>query len=82
MITYTLEERKVTGGKIQVSRRIKLCHSIDKARKEIAPIVREMEEAKKMKREPKVRIAGVSYDSDSEKMLLLELRAITTTENE
>ena len=56
--------------------------SMDKARKEIAPIVKEMKTAKREKREPTIRIDGASYDTNSEKSLLLELDAIVSTENE
>ena len=61
---------------------MKLFSSTDMARKEIVPIVKEMKLAKKQKREPKVRIDAVSYDTKSEKSLLLELHAIESIENE
>lgn len=59
-----------------------LFSSTDMARKEIVPIVKEMKLAKRQKREPKVRIDAVSYDTKSEKSLLLELHAIESIENE
>lgn len=61
---------------------MKLFSSTDLARKEIVPTVKEMKLAKKQKREPKVRIDAVSYDTKSEKNLLLELHAIESIENE
>lgn len=82
MITLTIIEEVKTGKTISYKRKLKLFSSIDKARKEITPIVREMKSAKKEKREPKIRINAVSYDTKSEKSLLLELDAITSVENE
>ena len=82
MITLTIIEEVKTGKTISYKRKLKLFSSIDKARKEITPIVREMKSAKKEKREPKIRIIAVSYDTKSEKSLLLELDAITSVENE
>ena len=61
---------------------MKLFSSTDMARKEIVPIAKEMKLAKRQKREPKVRIDAVSYDTKSEKSLLLELHAIESIENE
>lgn len=55
---------------------------MDKAKKFIIPVVKEMKLAKKEEREPLIRIDGVSYDTKSEKTLLLELDAITSIENE
>lgn len=82
MITLTIVE-EVTKGKVtNYKRRMKLLSSTDAARKEIVPIVKEMKLAKKQKREPKVRIDAVSYDTKSEKSLLLELHAIESIENE
>lgn len=57
-------------------------HSVDKARQEIVPIVKEMKTAIKEKRVPTIKIDAVSYDTKSEKTLLLELDAITSIENE
>ena len=61
---------------------MKLFHSMDEAKKFIVPVVKEMQLAKKEKREPSKRIDGVSYDTKSEKTLLLELNAITSVDNE
>ena len=41
-----------------------------------------MKVAKREKRVPSIRIEAVSYDTKSEKSLLLETKAITSTENE
>lgn len=82
MITLTLVEQVKKGSRLDTKRYMKLYHSMDKARKEIVPIVKEMKLAKREKREPKIRIDGVSYDTRSERALLLELRAIISVDNE
>ena len=78
MITLTIVETK--AGK--VTRKLELFHSMDKAKKRIIPIVKEMKVAKKLKQEPKIKIDAVSFDTKSEKTLLLELGAIVSIENE
>lgn len=55
---------------------------MDKARKAIPPIVAEMKSAEKEKREAKIRIDAVSYDTKSERTMLLELNAIRSIDNE
>lgn len=82
MITITIVEQVKNGKRIDFKRYLKLFHSMDKAKKSIIPIVKEMKLAKKEKREPQIRIDGVSYDTKSEKTLLLELDTITSIENE
>ena len=82
MITLTIVEQVKKGSKLESKRYMKLYHSMDKARKEIVPIVTEMRLAKSQKRTPSIRIDAVSYDSKSEKSLLLETKAIVTTDNE
>ena len=82
MITLTLIERHNKNGKITETRSIKLIHSMDKAKKFIQPIVKEMEVAKQNKQTPNNEIVAVSYDDNSEKEMLLSIRAIITTENE
>lgn len=82
MITLTLVEQVKKGYRVETKRYMKLYHSMDKARKEIVPIVKEMKLAKREKRVPKIRIDGVSYDTRSERALLLELRVITSVDNE
>ena len=82
MITLTIVEEVKSGKTINYKRSMKLYHSIDKAKREIVPIVKEMKVAKNQKREPSIRIDAVSYDTKSEKTLLLELGAITSIENE
>lgn len=82
MITLTIVEQVKEKTKVNYKRSIKMFHSSDKAKKFIIPVVKEMQQAEKEKRIPKVKIDGVSYDTKSEKTLLLELRAIITTENE
>lgn len=82
MITLTIVEQVKNGKRVESKRYLKLFHSVDKAKKFIIPVVKEMKIAKSEKREPKTRIDGVSYDTKSEKTLLLELDAITSIENE
>ena len=82
MITLTIIKRVKNGSIVTFKRELKLFRSMDKARKEIIPIVEEMQLAKAQKRAPEVRIDAVSYDTKSEKSLLLETRAITSIENE
>lgn len=82
MITLTIVEQIKNGKRIEFKRHLELFHSIDKAKKYIIPVVKEMKQAKSEKREPKQRIDGVSYDTKSEKALLLELDAINSIENE
>ena len=84
MITLTIVEQvkdKATKT-ISPKRYLKLYHSADKASQTIKPIVAEMRLAKRQKRIPSIRIDAVSYDTKSEKTLLLELGAITSIENE
>ena len=82
MITLTLNEEIKKGKVYEYKRYIKLFHSVDKAKQFIIPVVQEMKLAKKEKRNPKISIYGVSYDTKSEKSLLLELDAISSIENE
>lgn len=82
MITLTIVEQKKVKGLLKYERSIKVFKSIDKARQFIKPIVKEMQIAKKEKREPKIKIDAVSYDTPSEKQLLLELHAVESIDNE
>lgn len=82
MITITLVENKVVRSKPVITRKIVIYHSLDKARKEIPAYVKEMRLAKKEKRTPKYYIDGVSYDTNSERSMLLEMHAIVSVENE
>ena len=82
MITLTIEERVKVGKSIEVKRKIVICHSMDKSKKIIMPIVKEMKVASVEKRIPQIRIDGVSYDTKSERALLLELDAIKSIDNE
>ena len=72
MITATIVEKK--SGK--TIRTMKVFNSSEKARQELKPIVHEMRVAKSKKIEPKIFIDGLSYDTKSEKMLLLEIGAL------
>lgn len=82
MITLTIVELDKTKKVQTFKRSLRMFHSVDKARKEIVPIVKEMKQAIKEKRLPTIKIDAVSYDTKSEKTLLLELDAITSIENE
>ena len=82
MITLTIIEQVKTKNRVDYKRQLVLIHSTDQARKVIVPIVKEMKLAKKENRKPSKAINGVSYDTKSERTLLLELDAITSIENE
>lgn len=82
MITLTLVKEVKSGKTISYKRKLKLYSSIDKARKEIVPIVKEMRLAKNQHRTPSIRIDAVSYDNKSERSMLLELHAIESIDNE
>ncbi|MBO7731241.1 MAG: hypothetical protein J6S67_01760 [Methanobrevibacter sp.] len=88
MITATIKESKKVKGVKSEKRYMKCYHSLDKARKELTPIAKDMEVARQQVQqghpyvEPPIVIIGVSYDSKSEKNLLLEIKAIITNENE
>ena len=80
MITLSITERKKKGKNLETSRSMKLFHSTEEARKFIRPAVREMEAAKKEGREPKVKIEAVSYDTQGERTMLLELGAFESAD--
>lgn len=82
MITLTISEKKKEKNSLRFVRCIKMFKSKDKANKFIVPIVEEMKQAKLQKRDPNKAIVAVSYETKSEKSLLLELGAITSIENE
>ena len=72
----------VTYVKAGNVREIKLYKSLDKAKKDITPVVKEMRQAEKEKRKPKTYIDAVSYDHSSERTWLLEIGAFTSIDNE
>lgn len=80
MITATIQESKVVKGVATITRKIRIYRSMDKARKELTPIARDMAICAKTNKKPKVIIDGVSYDTDSEKRLLIEIGAYTHEE--
>ena len=82
MISITLVETKLVKNRPVMTRKIVFYHSLDKARKEIPVYVKEMRLAKKEKRTPKYLIDGVSYDTSSEKSMLMEMHAIVSVDNE
>ena len=78
MITINVIERhQNTKTKIiSEKQKIYLFNSTDKARKFLSPVVSEMKSAKLNHREPLTYINGVSFDTKSEKSLLVEMGAI------
>lgn len=82
MITATIVTRKKVKGITQIHREIKVFNSSEKARKYLKPIATDMAVCRKQKVEPAVEIMGVSFDHDSEKRMLLEIRAFNSIENE
>ena len=82
MITLTIVEEVKSGKVVSYKRKMKLYSSTDKARKEITPIVKEMKLAERQKRKPSISIEAVSYDTKSERSMLLELHAIESIDNE
>ena len=81
MITLNVIEKKINPKTklMSQSKKFYLFNSIDKARKFLQPIVSEMKIAKRMNREPKTFIEGVSYDTKSEKTFLVEIGAVDLT---
>ena len=75
MITLSVMERKAKGKTFETVRSMKLFRSTDEARRFIKPAVKEMDVAKKENREPKIKIEAVSYDTEGERTMLLELGA-------
>lgn len=82
MITLTIVKQVKKGSVVSYNKELKMFNSVDKARKFITPIVKEMKIAKKQKRTPTLAIKAVSYDLKSEKTMLLETDAIISVENE
>lgn len=82
MITATIRTQKKVSGVKTYKQEIKVFKSMDTAKKFLQPIATDMIICKKAKKEPAISILSVSYDLDSEKKMLLEIKAITSTENE
>lgn len=82
MITATIITRKKVKGVASETKEIKLFNSTEQARKVLKPIAVDMQVCKAKKIQPEVEIVGVSFDYDSEKRMLLEIRAYTSIENE
>ena len=82
MITATIRTKKKVKGVLTEKREMKCFSSSEKARKTLKPIATEMAVCRSRGLEPEVEIVGVSYDFDSEKRMLLEIKAITSVENE
>ena len=82
MITATIRTRKKVKGIMTDKREIKCFSQTEKARKYLKPIAVDMAIARQNKQEPEIEIVGVSYDLESEKRMLLEIRAIRSVDNE
>lgn len=78
MIGLSLITRTKQKGTILVKKFTKLYKSVDQARPFILEVVAEMKKAKADKRDPSAEITGVSYETDSERLALVELGAIKT----
>ena len=81
MITLSVTSRKKKGKAFEESRDIKTYRSMDEARKQVRAIVREMDAAKREKRPPAMRIDAVSFDTDGERAMLVELGAFETVDD-
>lgn len=82
MITATIRTSKKVKGILTEKREIKCFASTEKARAYLKPIAVDMEICRQRKQKPAVEIVGVSYDFNSEKRMLLEIKAIRSIENE
>lgn len=82
MITLTIVENKTEKGKKIQTKEIKLFNSLDKAKAYASPIANNMKFCRKLKQTPKTEIVAVSYDSEYEKQMLLQIGAIITNDNE
>lgn len=78
MIGLSLITRTKQKGTILVKKFTKLYKSVDQARPYINEVVAEMKKAESDKRDPSAEITGVSYETDSERLALVELGAIKT----
>ena len=82
MITLTIVKRSNVKGVKKETQSLEMFKDTDKARKFILPIAKEMDVCRQTNQIPSTEIIAVSYDTDSEKSMLLATRAIITTENE
>lgn len=80
MITLSVIERKKQGKSLSLVRSMKVFHSTEEARRFIRPAVREMDAAKREGREPNIKIDAVSYDTQGERTMLLELGAFESAD--
>ena len=78
MIGLSLITRTKQKGTILVKKFTKLYKSVDQARPYINEVVAEMKKAEADKRDPSAEITGISYETDSERLALVELGAIKT----
>ena len=82
MITATIKSRKKVNGVLAEKREIKVFNSTEEARKYLKPIAVDMAMCQRQKKVPTTEIVGVSWDFDSEKQMLLEIKAFKSIENE
>lgn len=80
MITLSVTSRKKKGKAFEESRDIKTYRSMEEARKQIRVIVREMNAAKRENRPPVTRIDAVSFDTEGERSMLIELGAFESVD--
>lgn len=82
MITATIRTKKKVKGVLTEKRKMKCFPNSEKARKFLKPIATDMAICRSQNKEADVEIVGVSYDFDSEKRMLLEIKAIISVDNE
>lgn len=82
MITATILTHAKSKTLPAESKVMHLYRSMDKAKKELAPIAEKQMECRKRGVQPPQEILDVSYDTEAEKSLLLEMRAILSIDNE
>ena len=82
MITATIITHAKSKTAPAEHKEMRLYRSMDKAKKELAPIAEKQLECRKRGVKPPQEILDVSYDTEAEKSLLLEMRAILSVENE
>lgn len=80
MITLSVTSRKKKGKAFEESRDIKTFRSMEEARRQIQSIVREMKAAKRENRPPATKIDAVSYDTEGERSMLIELGAFESVD--
>ena len=80
MITLSVTSRKKKGKALEETRDIKTFRSMEEARRQIQSIVREMNAAKRDNRPPVTKIDAVSFDTEGERSMLIELGAFESVD--